>query len=343
MIIIENDENEIIFVNEEDEKENNLLEGNDIPEISKFKKITISIKYFFKRYKKLILKILFLLLFFSLQLTLLILTYGFALLPSLVDIALSFNDNQGKITKISSTINFAFVIIILVLVLISFILNIINVFHNFKNRKKKLQKSLIIINFILNLIYSASCIYCYIKGIKNKNLRNYMDSYLSRKELRVALSSADSYNYKIEKNKSLFWSRLGEFGKEISNEYAKKNGKKTIRMILEEFGIEEPKDNGGWRALSASYAMKTKGNVVGLIGKSVGQKISKNNKVIDDIWLHIEKPLLGINTNIKKVKLIKNYNEIDSYEDIEKKGGNIFETIISIFSGILQIFNIFIN
>ena len=192
MIILESDENEIILVpNEEDEKENNLLERNDILELSKFKKITISIRYFFEKYKKIMLKIFFLLLFFSLQLTLIILTFGFALVPSLVDIVLSFNDNQGKITKISSTISFAFFIVLLALVLISFILNIINVFNNFKNRKKRLQISLIIINFILNLIYSASCIYCYIKGIKNKNLRNYMDTYLSKKELREALSNAD--------------------------------------------------------------------------------------------------------------------------------------------------------
>ena len=92
-----------------------------------------------------------------------------------------------------------------------------------------------------------------------------------------------------------------------------KNGKTTINMILKQFEIEEPKDNEGWRAVSASYAMKTKGNVFGLIGKSVGQKIPEKDTVIGDIWLHTEKPLLGINTNVKKVKLIKNYNEIDSY------------------------------
>ena len=112
---------------------------------------------------------------------------------------MSFNDNQGKITRISSTISFSFSIILLILSFISLILNVINIFITFKNKKKKLQMSLIIINFILNLIYSISCIYCYIKGIKNKNLRNFMDIYLSNKKLRVALRNADSYNYKIEK------------------------------------------------------------------------------------------------------------------------------------------------
>ena len=203
--------------------------------------------------------------------------------------------------------------------------------------------SLIIINFILNLIYSISCIYCYIKGIKNKNLRNFMDNYLSNKELRVALSNADSYNYKIEKNKSLFWSGLGIIGEEISNDYAKQKGKKTVNMLIEQFEIEEPKDNKGWRALSASYSMKTKGNVVCLIGNSIGQKIPEKNTLIEDIWLDIEKPLLDINTNIKKIKYIKNYNEIDSFEDIEKYKGNAFETILALFSGLFQIFNLFIN
>ena len=168
-----------------------------------------------------------------------------------------------------------------------------------------------------------------------------MDNYLSNKELRVALSNADSYNYKIEKNKSLFWSGLGDNGEEISNNYAIKNGKKTISMILKQFEIEKPKDNEGWRKISAYYALKSKGRVVGLIGKACGQKIPGRSTVIGDVWLHTEKPLLGINTNVKKVQLIKNHNEIDSYEDIEKVGGNIFETILSLFSGIIQLFNFF--
>ena len=344
MLLIDRNESEINLVpNEEDEKEKNILEGIDILELSKFTRVIISIRNFFKKYKKLMLKIFFLLLFFSFQLTLIILTYGFSIVPLLVDIVLSFNDNQGKITKISSKISLAFFIILLALVLISLILNILNIFYNFKGRKKRLQISLIIINFILNLIYSISCIYCYVKGLKNKNIRNYMDIYLSNKELRVALGDADSYNYKVKKNKSLFWSGLGADGEGISNNYAMKNNKETISMLLKQYEIEEPKDNDGWRALSAYYAMKSKGTVVGLIGKSVGQKIPERDTVIGDIWLHTEKPLLGINTDVKKVKLFKNYNETDSYENIEKIGGNIFETFLSLFSGIFQILNLFIN
>ena len=155
MQIIENSPNEIILIPiEDDERKNSLLEVNDnyydisnkkgnidednILKISKCKKITISIVYFFKRYGKLILKLFFLLLFYSLEIALLILTLGFALVPSLVNITLSFNDNQGKITRISSTISFSFSIILLILSFISLILNVINIFITFKNKKKKL-------------------------------------------------------------------------------------------------------------------------------------------------------------------------------------------------------------
>ena len=153
MRIIENSPNEIILIPiEDDERKNSLLEVNDnyydisnkkgnidednILKISKCKKITISIVYFFKRYGKLILKLFFLLLFYSLEIALLILTLGFALVPSLVNITLSFNDNQGKITRISSTISFSFSIILLILSFISLILNVINIFITFKNKKK---------------------------------------------------------------------------------------------------------------------------------------------------------------------------------------------------------------
>ena len=153
MRIIENSPNEIILIPiEDDERKNSLLEVNDnyydisnkkgnidednILKISKCKKITISIVYFFKRYGKLILKLFFLLLFYSLEIALLILTLGFALVPSLVNITLSFNDNQGKITRISSTISFSCSIILLILSFISLILNVINIFITFKNKKK---------------------------------------------------------------------------------------------------------------------------------------------------------------------------------------------------------------
>jgi hypothetical protein len=290
-----------------------------------------------------LLKLIIIIISLSLQIALLIITGGIALIPQIISLFLLFNFPVGKSTIISTMISCILSTIIIILSLISNILNIINVCKEFKNCKRKLQKIIKWINSILMIIYSGNSLYNNFIGITNSNMRQFISVYLSKKEVKIAIDKSDIYKFDLKPNRSLYWSGLKGSGEEISEEYAKKNERDTVGMIIKELKIEEPTDYEGWRALSAAYSFKTSGDVLGLIGKKVGQINPEYNSITGDIWLNTERPLLQLNKKVEKITLIQNYGEDkDEYIFIDERTAKWYDVLLTSFAILFQLLTLFI-
>ena len=149
---------------------------------------------------------------------------------------------------------------------------------------------------ISNGLYSIGSIYNSVKGISGSSLREYSKAWRSSSEFRGAITGADKFNFTLKPNASTFWTGMSENSKEhLAKNYVKRFGGSSLETTINNQGFARPLTPEGWREASASFAMRSSGQVKTLIGSTPWS---------GSIWNTYEKVLLNINPNITGIKEI---------------------------------------
>lgn len=113
-------------------------------------------------------------------------------------------------------------------------------------------------------------------------------------KFRNAISEADKYNFLLQKDSSIFWTGMRENGGEhVAKNYINRFGGNSLETTLGNQGFIRPTET--WRPVSASFAMRSSGNVKVLVGTSPWS---------GSVWNTTEKILLNINPNVTSIKEI---------------------------------------
>lgn len=159
-----------------------------------------------------------------------------------------------------------------------------------------------------NGFYSLGSFYNASHGITNQALKSYSRAWLNDSEFRSAISGANKFNFTLDPNKSTFWAGLGEDGAKSAQETAAISGRSTLAETLNSQKIPLPTD---WRPASASFALRSSGEVQVLLGDGLG-KILPDGRIIGEIWSNTESILLNINPYVTGIQGVARTFQIGS-------------------------------
>lgn len=224
-----------------------------------------------------------------------ILTGGAALVPLLSGLFTSVGVSAGTAMTVATIMSFTVGTIAVVSTVASSTLNIIDTWGDIDNPTfNAWQTALNWTSMISNGFYSVGSIYSGIKGISNSSLREYSKSWLTNSNFRSAIIGADNFRMTVQPNNSTFWAGLGKQGENIAKEEAAVLGRTTLESTMEAQNITRPINELGWQQASASYAMRTSGNVKALLTEAVGTYYN-GTQLIGKTWLNVESVLLNVN------------------------------------------------
>jgi hypothetical protein len=165
------------------------------------------------------------------------------------------------------------------------------------------QTGLNITSAVSNLAYSVGSIYNSVKGISNASLRTFFKSLIKDSEFRQALTGASKYNLAVKPNSSFFWSAVGDSkmgwhnGDLIAANIAERMGGATLETTIKSQGINilnwtEVGGETAWKGISASFALKSAGNVNALLGQGLRNA---------SVWNTIENVILNVSPKVTSI------------------------------------------
>jgi len=244
-------------------------------------------------------------------------TGGMALAPLLAGGLTALGVASGTALTIATVTSLTIAGIAVVSTIGSSTLNIIDTWGEIDNPAFNTWQS--VLNWtsgISNVLYSVGSIYNSVKGISNSSLKAYSEAWIKDSGFRKAISGADKFNFVIKPNSSTFWAGLGRDGENVAKSSAFATGRSTLESTMESQGIARPATDAAWREASASYAMRSSGNIKALLTDAVGGTYfdaSGNLKIIGDTWLNTERILVNINPNITSLNNLGRTFQIGSF------------------------------
>ena len=225
---------------------------------------------------------------------------GMALVPLLSSALMALGVSSGTAMTVATVTSLVVAGIAIASTLGSSVLNIIDTWVNIDNPTfNAFQKGLNIASMISNGLYSIGSVFNGIKGIENSNLRYYARRWTTDSEFRSIIRGASNYNFNLPHDLSTFWSGLGKDGQYIAENCADKMGRITMENALDATGTVMPKWDEAipstiraWKSSSSSFAMRSSGDVVALLGDTLKS---------EGVWNAFEKPLLLINPNVGNI------------------------------------------
>ena len=225
-------------------------------------------------------------------------TGGMALAPILATGLTTLGVGAGTALTIATATSLVVAGIAVTSTLASSTLNIIDTWYDMSGNStfKSWQRGMNWTNGISNGLYSIGSIYNSTRGISGSSLRDYSKAWRSSAEFRNAIAGADKFNFTLKPNSSIFWTGMSENSKEhLAKNYIKKFGGSSLETTISKQGFPRPLSPQGWREASASFAMRSSGQVKALVGSTPWS---------GSIWTTSEKILLSINPNIAGIKEI---------------------------------------